>query len=98
MRTLADVKRAIRPGVVLEIDNRLHPHLNRQTTVVKAQTKDFSTELSEEIRAATDTTSKVSWTTYPKAADVVADGDSFSFLHPESREPWITFTIIEAAS
>lgn len=87
LRTLADAKRAIKPGVRLRIRNTLRPEANRDTVVIKAQTKAFSTE-------AAGAGPRGSWANWPKAAEFRIIGPaSFAFLDPNG-EPWLSYEIL----
>lgn len=88
LRTLADAKRAIKPGVRLRIRNTRRPVANRDTVVIKAQSKDFSTE-------ADGAGPRGSWMSWPKAAFFQVTGPhSFAFLDDATGEPWISYEIL----
>lgn len=58
MKTLADIKRTVQPGVTFYCENYLHPHLSGNRTVTKAQTNGMYYTLPD---------GREGWFEYPKA-------------------------------
>jgi hypothetical protein len=96
VKTLAELKRRIQPGVRLHIDNHIHPHISRDCEVIRAQTKDFSTTHPDAPRG--------SWVTYPAAKNLRWNDDgTVTFMESRNvygkttREgaPFITVRFLE---
>lgn len=96
MRTLADFKRRLAPGVRLHIENHVRPQASRDTEVLRVQTKQFTT------RGWKDDGSEVeSWMTLPPAAAFEpVDANTARLLEPGGGgwKPFVTVTFLEPAA
>lgn len=83
MKTLADVRRRMTPGTVVDVVNHGCPRISGQRTVVKNQTRAICWRLES---------GKEGWTDWPKAAEIRIDGpDAVTFLSC-GIDPFITIT------
>ena len=87
MKTMADVRRLVKPGLVFQCVNYIHPEVSGRRTVVRAQVKSFSYEVD-----AAD--KKIGWIEYPKAGEYRIDGNELIFLY--AGEPAFRFIFGEA--
>lgn len=89
MKSLAELKRAIKVGTVLETVAHSRPVMIGTTRVVeKAQTNCFASRM--------DGVKDLTWTNYPPAKDVTFAGpDTFTFNWPEAGH-FATLRIVEA--
>lgn len=86
MQTLADVRRRMRPGTVVDVVNYIRPEANGLRTVAKNQARDICWRTKD---------GGESWLRWPKAAEMRIDGpDAVTFLGrgADGKDPLITIT------
>jgi hypothetical protein len=94
MKTLAEVKRRVKVGMVLTCEHHLKPAISGPRPIVKVQANaiaySFTTEKGEQ---------KTGWCYWPKAAEVKVDGDRVTFLDQPNGSPAFTYVFpLEAAA
>lgn len=94
MKTLADLRRAMVVGVVVQVVNHVHPNLSGERTVVRARTKSWC--LSLPVDHPRYGTVDGAWFDFPSAAMCRFDGDSVTIHRdPEWNDggPFMTITL-----
>lgn len=82
MQSIAEFKRALKPGMVLTVENYVYPELSGEREVVHVQTGQFSMRLPKSHPRYKDTPSG-SWLSFPKREHTEFDGNSLTI----TREP-----------
>jgi hypothetical protein len=74
IRTVADLRRAARPGTVLLFTEHAYPELNGRRTVVRSRSRSFSSRLPVTHPRYAEVVSG-SWLDFPRADQVTANPD-----------------------
>lgn len=69
--TLAAWRRQLEPGMVLDVDNRLHPHVSGPRTIEKIQTRSMMYRLAD---------GRAGWIDWPKRGEYRVEGRTLHFL------------------